>query len=97
MAVNIHHAKTHLSKLIAQAENGEEVIIARNGKPVVKLVPVAPVKRKSLLGALKGKFTISDDFHLPDPEIEDLFHNSALFPEDASEKKVVIEKEKKSA
>lgn len=35
MAVNIHHAKTHLSRLIAQAENGEEVIIARNGKPVV--------------------------------------------------------------
>lgn len=97
MAVNIHHAKTHLSKLIAQAEKGEEVIIARNGKPVVKLVPVAPIKRKSLLGALKGKFTISDDFHLPDPEIEDLFYNSQLFPEGAGEKKQISEKKKKSA
>ena len=97
MAVNIHHAKTHLSKLIAQAENGEEVIIARNGKPVVKLVAVTPVKRKSLLGALKGKFSISDDFHLSDPEIEDLFYNSPLFPEDASEKKVSGYKKKRSA
>jgi len=94
MPVNIHHAKTHLSKLIAQAENGEEVIIARNGKPVVKLVPVTPVERKSLFGALKGKFTISEDFHLPDPEIEDLFYNSQLFPGDDAEKVVRIKKKK---
>jgi len=64
---------------------------------VVKLVPVTPVERKSLFGALKGKFTISEDFHLPDPEIEDLFYNSQLFPEDAGEKKQVRQKKKKSA
>lgn len=78
MAVNIHHAKTHLSKLIEQAENGEEVIIARNGKPVVKLVPVAdPPQRRSLLGCGIGKIWISDDFDSPETnkEIEDLFYN----------------------
>ena len=78
MAVNIHHAKTHLSKLIAQAENGEEVIIARNGKPVVKLVPVAEKSRKrSILGAGIGKIWISDDFDSPETnkEIEDLFYS----------------------
>ena len=47
MEVNIHHAKTNLSKLIAAAESGEEVIIARNGKPAVKLVLVAPRSRNS--------------------------------------------------
>lgn len=81
MKVNIHYAKTHLSKLIEQAENGEEVVLARNGKPAVKLVPVVEKKNRSILGALKGKMWISDDFHLPDPEIEDLFNNSPLFPE----------------
>jgi prevent-host-death family protein len=81
MQVNIHYAKTHLSKLIEQVENGEEVILARNGKPAVKLIPVATRKPASLLGALKGKIWISDDFHLPDPEIEDLFYNGPLFPE----------------
>lgn len=81
MKVNIHYAKTHLSKLIEQAENGEEVILARDGKPAVKLVPVPEKKTGSLLGALKGKIQISDDFHLPDPEIEDLFYNGPLFPE----------------
>jgi len=78
MAVNIHHAKTHLSKLIAQAENGEEVIIARNGKPVVKLVPVSKKTRKrSILGAGIGKIWISPDFDSPETnkEIEDLFYS----------------------
>jgi prevent-host-death family protein len=87
MEVNIHHAKTQLSKLIEQAENGEEVVIARNGKPVVKLVPVTSKKPQSLLGALKGKFILSDDFDQPDPEIEDLFYNGPIFPERPTGKK----------
>lgn len=86
MQVNIHYAKTHLSKLIEQAENGEEVVLARNGKPAVALVPVPAKKRKTLLGALKGKMWISDDFNSPETnkEIEDLFLNSPLFPEPSS-------------
>lgn len=75
MEVNIHHAKTHLSKLIEKALNGEEVIIAKAGKPVVRLIPVPVEGPRSLVGALRGKFIVSDDFHLPDPEMEDLFYN----------------------
>lgn len=56
MEVNIHHAKTHLSKVIQQAEDGEEIIIARAGKTAVKLVPVAGKKiSKSILGSGIGK------------------------------------------
>ncbi len=65
MEVNVHHAKTHLSKLIAAAESGEEVIIARAGKPAVKLVLVTPPARKSrkhLRGSGIGKIWLADDF-----------------------------------
>ena len=78
MEVNIHHAKTHLSKLIAAVENGEEVIIARNGKAAVKLViATPPVKksRKHLLGSGIGKIWMADDAFSPeiDLEIQKLF------------------------
>ncbi len=65
MEVNVHHAKTHLSKLIAAAESGEEVIIARAGKPAVKLVLVtSPVRksRKHLRGSGIGKLWMADDW-----------------------------------
>lgn len=78
MEVNVHHAKTHLSKLIEKAENGEEIIIARAGKPAVKLVPVQPKPRKrNILGSGIGKIWISEDFNSPEvnKEIEDLFYN----------------------
>lgn len=83
MQVNIHYAKTHLSKLVEQAENGEEVILARNGKPAVRLTPLPAAKKRSLLGAGIGKIWISDDFNSPETnkEIEDLFYNSPLFPD----------------
>ena len=51
MEVNVHHAKTHLSKLIAAVESGEEVIIARNGKPAVKLVMAKPSAQQTRKGA----------------------------------------------
>jgi prevent-host-death family protein len=67
----IHKAKTELSKLIKRVEAGEEVIIARGNKEVVKLVPVAGPQRKSRgLGAWKGKFTLPDSFFDPLPEEE---------------------------
>ena len=85
MEVNIHHAKTNLSKLIAAAESGEEVIIARNGKPAVKLVLVAPPVRKSrkdMLGAGIGKIWMADDAFSPetDLEIQKLFEGEADDP-----------------
>jgi prevent-host-death family protein len=67
--VNIHEAKTQLSRLIAQAEAGEEVIIARSGEPVVKLVAVSKPSKKRVLGADRGVVIISEDFDDPvDPE-----------------------------
>lgn len=66
MQANIHFAKTHFSKLIEQVEAGEEVIIARGGKPVAKLVGVGPAKTLRKPGTAKGDaIYIADDFDAP--------------------------------
>ena len=73
MEVNVHQAKTNLSKLIAAAESGEEVIIARNGKPAVKLVLVTPPIRKSrkhMLGAGIGKIWMAEDAFSRETDLE---------------------------
>lgn len=63
--VNIHEAKTHLSRLVDDVAAGAEVIIAKAGKPMARLIPiVAPVKKKKL-GLLKGKVKIAADFNAP--------------------------------
>lgn len=69
VTVNVHEAKTHLSRLLVDAEAGQDVVIARNGKPVAKLVPVAP-KGKPQFGTLKGKIKIDERFFEPLPEEE---------------------------
>jgi len=75
MEVNIHEAKTHLSRLLEKVALGEEVIIAKAGTPVAKLVPVKSKKRKFKFGSAKGEFVVPDDFNDPLPkEIEDLFY-----------------------
>ncbi len=83
MEVNVHHAKTHLSKLIAAAESGEEVIIARNGKPAVKLViiPATRKPRREMWGAGIGKLWMSPDFHTQkeSDEIAELFDTGDKF------------------
>ena len=68
--VNIHEAKTHLSRLLTQVENGEEVIIARNGKPVARLVHCPEEKPRGTpqFGAWKGKIVVPDDFDDPLPD-----------------------------
>jgi prevent-host-death family protein len=66
--VNIHEAKTGLSKLVERAEAGEEIVIARAGTPVAKLVALRPGRARRRLGLLDGKFTIPDDFNRPLPE-----------------------------
>ena len=73
MEVNMHHAKTNLSKLIAAAESGEEVVIARAGKPAVKLVVVTePVRkpRKLMRGAGIGKIWVSPDWDSDETNLE---------------------------
>ena len=62
--VNIHQAKTHLSKLIERAVRGESFSIAKAGKPLVKLTAIEPVEPKPVnrFGFMKGRFTVPDDF-----------------------------------
>ncbi|HEY0153714.1 MAG TPA: type II toxin-antitoxin system Phd/YefM family antitoxin [Longimicrobium sp.] len=70
MIVNIHAAKTNLSRLIEQACAGEEVVIARNSEPVVRLVPVGGTRPKRMFGSMKGQFTVPDEFFDPLPADE---------------------------
>ena len=67
--VNVHEAKTQLSKLLAQVEAGDEVVIARRGEPVARLVRCKP-KGKRQFGAMKGQVIIDDSFFDPLPEEE---------------------------
>lgn len=66
--VNMHEAKTQLSKLVARVESGEEIIIARRGKPVAKLVGLEPPKTRRLSGRDRGLFEVPDDFDQPLPD-----------------------------
>jgi len=73
--VNIHEAKTNFSRLVAQVVAGEEVIIAKAGKPVAKLVPVDPPKRQRRIGFMEGEFKVPDDFDtMFAKEIEEMFY-----------------------
>ena len=71
--VNMHQAKTSLSRLVERALAGEEVIIARNGEPLVKLVPVPKARQPRVPGRLKGKVWMAPDFEFTDAEIAELF------------------------
>ena len=62
--VNIYEAKTHLSELVERAEGGEEIIIARSGRPVARLVPLRAVRERKP-GAWRGKVWIAPDFDAP--------------------------------
>ena len=63
--VNVHQAKTHLSRLLERVEAGEEIVLARNGKAVARLVPVGRVARRP--GGMKGRIRIRRDFDAPLP------------------------------
>jgi prevent-host-death family protein len=72
--VNIHEAKTNLSRLVDAAAKGESFIIAKAGKPLVKVVPVDAPAVKKRLGFLEGQFTVPDDFDtMFQDEIEEMF------------------------
>jgi prevent-host-death family protein len=68
--VNVHEAKTRLSQLIAEAETGGEVVIARNGKPVARLVPYAGAPAVRRFGALRGRIETGEAFFDPLPEAD---------------------------
>lgn len=73
---NIHEAKTHLSRLVEAAAAGEEIVIAKAGKPMAKLVAVSALAGPRVLGALAGAVQESADCWAPDPELEALFYGS---------------------
>jgi prevent-host-death family protein len=63
--VNIHEAKTHLSRLVEEALAGEEIVIARGNEPIVRLVLVESARPRRTLGWAKGQLRIADDFDAP--------------------------------
>jgi prevent-host-death family protein len=72
--VNIHQAKTNLSKLIEKTAKGDEVIIAKAGKPIAKLIAYKEELKPRTLGLWKGKVWVSDDFDDEDEDINKLFY-----------------------
>lgn len=80
MEVNIHHVETHLSKLIELAEHGEEVIIARAGHAVVKMVAVPAKPTRRLIGSAKGEIWVFNDGSSPEMtrQSEEFPGNSSL-------------------
>lgn len=68
--VNMHDAKSNLSRLAKRAAAGEDILIARNGKPVARLTRVSARNTKTLLGAFEGKIHMADDFDATPAEFE---------------------------
>lgn len=66
--VNLYQAKTHLSALVDRAASGQEVVIARGGKPAARLVCLEEPKRKLVFGLLKGRVKVAADFDAPLPD-----------------------------
>ena len=64
--VNVHAAKTHLSRLLERVEAGEEITLARAGRPIARLVPYRPLRQPRRAGSLRGKIWIAPDFDSPE-------------------------------
>lgn len=73
-SVNVHEAKTHLSRLLAEVEQGEEIVISRAGRPIARLLPFEPRPAKREMGFDRGLFEIPEDFDAPIPDLETEFY-----------------------
>jgi prevent-host-death family protein len=82
--MNIHEAKTHLSRLVEKAAAGEEIVIAKAGKPMAKLVPYTPPIAPRQPGFLKGSIWESQDCWEPDESLANEMANTPLFPDASS-------------
>lgn len=81
LTINIHEAKTHLSRFIEKAAAGEEIIIAKAGKPIAKLVPLHSPSSSRSLGIFKGKLNVPEDFDAALPEdVMMQFESAAIEP-----------------
>ncbi len=76
--VNVYEAKTHLSRLLAQVEAGEDIVIARHGRPIARLVPFVATRTQRRPGALAGKIDIADDFDPFDAADDAAWYEAAL-------------------
>jgi prevent-host-death family protein len=83
-SVNIQVAKTHLSRLVEEAQAGEDIVFAKAGRPCVRLVPVRSDERPRELGRLRGTIRIADDFDAPSPELEAMFGLAAATTQSGS-------------
>jgi prevent-host-death family protein len=84
--VNLYEAKTRLSELVDRAAAGEEIVIAKAGTPMARLVPLPPAPPKRVPGQLKGQIWVSDDFDDPlPPEIQKYFDDPQIFPPDVDD------------
>lgn len=80
--VNIHEAKTHLSRLLEGVANGESFVIAKAGKPVAQVTPIVE-KVQRRIGFMKGQFEVPDDFNtMFAEEIRSMFEDGPLFPDE---------------
>ncbi len=79
--VNMHEAKSQLSRLGKLAWAGEEVVIAKAGEPYLRLEPYRDRLEERQLGGLEGKIWLSPDFDEPDEELMDLLENAKIFPD----------------
>lgn len=76
--VSVYAAKAHLSRLLDRAAKGEEIVITRHGRPLVKLVPAGPSEHPRQLGRLRGRIRAREDFDTPLPEeLLDAFEGKA--------------------
>jgi len=66
-SINVHEAKTHLSRLLARVSTGEEIVISKAGKPIARLIPWSDPVSNRKPGLDRGKFTVPDDFDAPLP------------------------------
>ena len=80
--VNMHEAKSQLSRLGKLAWEGEQIVIAKAGEPYLRLLPYREQKAKRKLGALKGQIWIAPDFDETPQEVIDAFWNSKIFPDE---------------
>jgi prevent-host-death family protein len=76
MDVNVHEAKTHLSRLLRQVDAGEEITISRAGRPVAKLIAAKSPNKLRPMGMDRGRIRMADDFDKADPQLEALFYAS---------------------
>ncbi len=75
--VNVHEAKTHLSRLLDRAAAGEEIVVARAGRPVARLVALAPERPPRIPGRMRGKITLAVDYDTTPPWLIDAFEGTA--------------------